>query len=226
MKQQRGMLLLASVAAVTCLLLGACSSGGDGPAPTSGGTAPSGTQPADSATVTSTAPEEALSIYVQRRLSQGFVANCDDAKRPDDVGKQCAKKLGERNGFVAYRLGPTFGDYTRIMILEQRDGVWTIAQQEAHDPNQPDVPGIPWPLEVDAEVVVVGTAPDCLKVRQQPAITGTELDCLQDGAKVKIVAGPTSADDIDWWQLEGQGWAASNYLRYPDAGVPEPTAAE
>jgi hypothetical protein len=221
---QRSAAFFVGVAAAVLLI--ACSSGGGSTKPDTTPTAPAGTEPATSATVTSTAPEEALGTYVQRRLSQGFVADCDKAKRPDDVGKQCAKKLGERHGLVAYKLGPTFGDYTRIMILEQKDGGWTIARQETHDPNDPDVPGIPWPLEVGAEVVVVGTAPDCLKVRQQPSITGTELDCLKDGETVKIVAGPTSADDIEWWQLEGQGWAASNYLRYPDAGVPEPTVSE
>jgi len=37
------------------------------------------------------------------------------------------------------------------------------------------------------------------------------------------VGGPIEIDDIEWWQLEGYGWAAGTYLRYPDeAGVATP----
>ncbi len=223
MDRRRTAFLLTGVAVLAYALLNACSSAQQHPTPGGSGT-PVNTQPAGSSTAVSTAPEEALRLYVQRRLSQGFVDDCDDAKRPDDIGKQCARRLGERNGLVAYTLGPAFGDYTRIMVLEQRDGVWTIAYQETHDPDQPPIPGIPWPLEIGANVVVVGTAPQCLKIRQEPTISGTELDCIADGRQVKVVAGPVDADDIQWWQLEGLGWAAGNYLRYPDeATTPEPT---
>lgn len=204
---------------VALLLLTACSSSGG-----NSSTTPGPTGQATSAPVAE--PEEALGIYVQRRLSQGFVADCDDAQRPDDVGKQCATRLGERNGLIAFALGPTFSEYTQILILQQLDGAWTIAAQEAHDPDGPDVPGIPWPLDVGAEVVVAGAAPDCLKVRQEPALTGQELDCISDGTSATIIAGPQHADEIEWWQLENLGWAASNYLRYPDSGIPEPTEDE
>jgi hypothetical protein len=163
---------------------------------------------------------------VQRRLSQGFVVDCEDAVRPDDVGKQCAERLGERDGLIAFKLGPTFGEYTWIMVLKLDQGVWTIARQETHSIDDPEVPGIPWPLAVGADVVVAGTAPDCLKVRQEPSLTGQELDCIADGVPTKIVAGPQNADEIEWWQLENLGWAAANYLRYPDSDVPEPTTEE
>lgn len=216
------MILLAGVAGLAYVLLSACSSSSNNPTPAGSSTPPT-TQPTESSTVTSAAPEEALRLYVQRRLSQGFVATCDDAKRPGDVGKQCARKLGERRGMVAYALGPTFAEYTRIMILKQENGVWTIAQQESRNPDQAPIPGVPWPLEVGAEVVVVGTAPVCLKIREQPTTAGTQLGCINDATKVKIAAGPVDADDIQWWQLEGQGWAAADYLRYPDAVTPEPT---
>ncbi len=224
---RRRTFLLAAVAGVACLALGGCSSGRDSSPPNGGATAALGTQPPGStATAPTIAPEEALRTYVQRRLSQGFVADCEEARRPDDVGKQCARKLGERNGLVAFALGPTFSEYTRIMILQQQDGGWTIARQETRDPDNPDVPGVPWPLAVGAEVVVAGTAPDCLRVRQEPANTGIELACIPDGTTVTIIAGPVGADDIQWWQLEGQGWAAADYLRYPDSGVAEPTTEE
>ena len=216
MERQRGFFFLAGLA-LTFALVSGCSSSKGTAQPTGSGTANAATgRPANSATAVSTAPEDALRLYVQRRLTQGFVADCAKAKRPDDVGKQCAAKLGERSGLVAYKLGPTFASYTRIMILEQQNGVWTIARQQSRNPGQPDIPGVPWPLKVGAEVVVVGTAPDCLKVRAQPTITANPLDCVHDGTKVKVVAGPVDADDIEWWQLEGKGWAAADYLRFPD----------
>jgi len=227
MTAQRAALLI-GIATAAVLMFSACSSDSDGVPASGSPAAPVGTQPPESATTALpvTAPEEALRIYVQRRLSQSFVANCDEAKRPDDVGKQCARRLGERSGLVAYALGPTFGEYTRLMILLQQDGTWTIAHQETRDPDNPAAPGVPWPLEVGAVVIVAGTAPDCLKIREAPAISGQELDCLNDGVTLSIIAGPVDADGIEWWQLEGQGWAAANYLRYPDSSVPEPTPEE
>ena len=91
----------------------------------------------------STSPEQALALYVERRLSQGFVANCDDAERPQDTGKQCARLRGERDGMRAYELGPTFGEYTRLIILQPANDTWTIAVLENRDPNGPPVPGVP-----------------------------------------------------------------------------------
>ncbi|MDZ4278140.1 MAG: hypothetical protein U1B78_03265, partial [Dehalococcoidia bacterium] len=93
-----------------------------------------------------TPPEEALRLFVQRRLNQGFVPNCDDAKRPDDIGKQCARLRAERDGLLAFELGPTFAEYTRLLILQPVDGTWTIVHSETRDLSQPPPEGIPWPL--------------------------------------------------------------------------------
>lgn len=161
------------------------------------------------------APEEALQLFVQRRLNQGFIADCADAQRPDDVGKQCATLRGEREGMLAYELGPTFAEYTRLIILERVGDTWTIAHQETRDPNTEDVPGIPWPLEVGATVIVAGTG-DCLTVRDQPGLSALSVDCIDDGQEVTISAGPTDRDGLQWWRLEGYGWSAGSYLRYPE----------
>lgn len=209
-----GAALAAAAFAVAC-----GDNGNSGPATPSTGT------PVPNQTVTP--PEEALRLFVQRRLNQGFVSDCDEAERPDDVGKQCARLRGERNGLLAYELGPTFAEYTRLLILQQTADGWTIARQETRDPDQPPVPGIPWPLEVGVSVVVAGTTPDCLKIRQAPGLSETELDCIEDGTVVTTVGGPNETDEIEWWQLEGLGWAAGNYLRYPEeAPTPEPTPEE
>jgi hypothetical protein len=199
--------LAVSALTILALLSLRCGDGG-------GSSAPDGTNVGPTATA-STPPEEALRLYVQRRLGQGFVQECEDARRPDDVGKQCARYRGERNGLLAYELGPTFSEYTRLIILERAGGSWTIAHLENRDPSLPDVPGIPWPLEVGITAVVAGTG-DCLRVRSQPGTGSPQVDCIDDGETVTIVAGPVELDDLEWWQLEGYGWAAGAWLRYPD----------
>ena len=162
-----------------------------------------------------TPPEEALRLWVERRLNQGFVADCDEARRPDDVGKQCARLRGERDGLLAYELGPTFGEPTRLMILQAIGGSWTIAYLEERDPDLAPVPGIPWPLETGATVVVVGTS-RCLRVREEPGLQAREVDCLENGTVVTTGAGPVERDGLEWWRLEGYGWSAGRWLRYPE----------
>jgi hypothetical protein len=213
----------ALVLAIATLVAVGCSSG-SGTKPST--TPPDGSTPSATSTTGATpssSAEDALGLYVQRTLSQGFVADCDDAQRPFDVGKQCAHKLGERGDLAAYSLGPTFSEATRILILKPDAGAWTLVTIVNIDPNLPQAPGIPWPLAVGAQVVVAGTAPDCLKVREAPGLSSTDTECLPDGTAVSIVAGPVDQDDIEWWQLEGHGWAAGNYLRFADAATPEPT---
>jgi hypothetical protein len=169
----------------------------------------------------SAAPEEALALYVERRLSQGFVADCDDALRPQDTGKQCARYRGERDGLVAYELGPTFSEYTRLIILQPANDTWTIAVLENRDPNGPPVPGVPWPLRIGATVVVAGVT-DCLRVRERAGVLATEVACLENDTTVTISNGPVQVDDLEWWELEGYGWSASSWLRYPDEAEPAP----
>ena len=204
--------LAAAAIVIVAALAVACSSGGGkiSSTPAPGGT-PNGTP--------AIPPEDALARYVQNRLSQGFVADCVKAQRPGDVGKQCAQKLGERGDLLAYALGPTFSEPTRILVLKPESGDWTLVTIDNLDPNQPGAPGIPWPLEIDAQVVVAGTAPDCLKVREAPGLGGAQLDCINDGTRVTVVAGPVEQDSIVWWQLQELGWAAADYLRYPEEAV-------
>jgi hypothetical protein len=216
---------LAAVALLTvaAALAFACSSGSNPPSTGTPATPATGETPSSNATP-STSPEDALARYVQNRLIQGFVPNCDNARRPDDVGKQCAHFRGKRGDLVAYELGPSFSNPTRIMILKPEAGDWTLVSIETLDPNQPGAPGIPWPVEAGAHIVVAGTAPDCLKIREAPGIGSTQVDCINDGTAVTVVAGPVAQDNIDWWQLENLGWAAADYLRYPDeAGTPAAT---
>lgn len=203
-----GLMLMAAafLSLVACDTFGGSS---DGEVPSPGGADDEPTS-VDSASV-----EEALRLYVERRLRQGFVADCEDAERPADVGKQCASFRGERSNLRAYELGPTFAEYTRLLILEQLDDGWTIAHQENRDPNLPAAPGIPWPLALGERVVVAGTG-ECLRVRDAPDQQGAEIACYVDGTPVTITDGPIEADSLQWWQLDRLGWSASNWLRYPE----------
>ncbi|MGD9894110.1 MAG: CAP domain-containing protein [Dehalococcoidia bacterium] len=54
---------------------------------------------------------------------------------------------------------------------------------------------------------------DCLNVRRGPGRAATIVVCLPDGSAVTITGGPISADGIDWWMIDGLGWAAGEYLR-------------
>lgn len=187
-----------------------------------GGGGSEGGTPTPNASLPSTPPEDVLRLYVDRRLFAGFVANCDDAKQPEDVGKQCARRVAERDGLLAYELGPTFSEYTRLIILKAVGDTWTIEHLEERNPNEPPPPGVPWPIEVGAQLVVAGTAPDCLRIRDRAGLRGGEVACIDDGIAVTVVSGPVEVDGLEWWQLEAYGWAAGTYLRYPDeAGATE-----
>ena len=169
-------------------------------------------------------PEEALRLWVQRRLRQSFVADCEEAQRPNDAGKQCASFLGARGSMRAYELGPVFSAPTRLIILQQIADMWTIVHLENRDPSHPQPPGIPWPLRPGATVVVIITD-DCLRVREHPGLGARQIDCLENGTEVTISGGPTEIDGLQWWELEGyEGWSASTWLRYPEEATPAPPA--
>ncbi|HEX2173909.1 MAG TPA: peptidoglycan DD-metalloendopeptidase family protein [Dehalococcoidia bacterium] len=61
--------------------------------------------------------------------------------------------------------------------------------------------------------VIVRGSEGCLNVRSTPGLRGRVLGCLPEGTRVTIVAGPTSADGLSWYSLQGRGWAAGAYLQ-------------
>ena len=208
--QQRPMLPIAAIAlaGMLALLAAGCESAADTVTP-AGTAAPS---PTATVALPDDAPEETLRAWANSHLSQGFVPECSLARRPDDVGKVCAGLRAERDGILAYGVGPTFSEFTRLFLLEPIDGAWTIIHEETIDPN---LPGIPWPLAVGASVIVaVGS--DCLQVRDQPGLQAVPVDCLENGTAVTISAGPADRDGFQWWRLSGHGWAVGALLRYPD----------
>ena len=130
----------------------------------------------------------------------------------------CSTKKGDRQGAEAYILGPSATNSTEWAFLAQQNGAWQVTQITPITTDNAAVPGIPWPLVQGAEVVVVGTGA-CLNVRTEPKVDpGNAVDCIADGTKIKLAAGPTDANGIQWWQVDGRaGWVAADYLRYEDA---------
>jgi len=170
--------------------------------------------------------DEALAAFVRARMNAEYAGDCSQAQTGQAAGKVCSIKRGERDNVQAYVLGPALSEPTQWALLEQRGGSWQVVYSPKITPDTRVVPGIPWPLRIGAEVVVIGTGA-CLNVRTEPKIApGNAVDCIADGTRIKLASGPVDMDGIQWWQVEGRtGWVASDYLRYPDASQePQPTA--
>lgn len=178
-----------------------------------------GAQPTPAATATPTgAAEAALARYVETTLGKAFAGECAQADAGRDAGKICAIFRGEREGKRAYVLGPVASEPTQWAFLEQQGGEWKVVHAPAITPDNAGVPGIPWPLRTGVEVVVLTKPDPCLNVRVGPSLNQSAVDCLSDGTRIKLAAGPVEADGHQWWQVDGRtGWVAADYLRYPDA---------
>jgi hypothetical protein len=205
-------LLLAAAAA---LLMAACfKDGGESSEP--GVTAATST-PGGPATPATGSPEEVLGTYAREKLQLDYVGDCESAKLPDDQGKLCTSFRGDRGPMKAYVAGPAFTEFTTWLFAEQQAGQWQVVGEFPIRPQATDVPGIPWPLTVGAQVVVVSTG-QCLNVRDGPGLGKAAIDCLKNGTTIKLGEGPQEVDDFQWWRIDGRdGWVAADWLRYPDA---------
>ncbi|MHB8376968.1 MAG: hypothetical protein ACYDEB_08435 [Dehalococcoidia bacterium] len=216
------LLVLATVLSLAATLA-ACSGGPSKPAPTPTPTVPGAV--------------DVIAEWVHANRNVDFIGDCNLAKPGIDIGKLCVRIAGVRGTRRAYSLGPTFSDPTALAMVEkQKDGTWKVLSVTNVDLSQGAVPGIPWPLQIGDEVVIVGLAKgDCLRVRDQPALTGKQLACEALGVKAIIQDGPKQADNFTWWKIAGtgfSGWAADHWLRLPDAiaqalqpATPTPAAA-
>ena len=195
------------LALVLVRAMAACTSGdGDNRAST-----PDATERIEQLVATAGPVEEVIRAWVQDHLSQGFVARCEESQRPGDVGKKCAHFHSECDGRLAYLPGPTFSEFRRLFILEQQNGIWTIIHEGTYSG---ELTTIPWPLAVGASVIVAIDS-ECLQVRDQPGLAAVPINCLDNGTAVTISAGPAEREGLIWWRLDGHGWSAGEWLRYP-----------
>lgn len=71
-------------------------------------------------------------------------------------------------------------------------------------------------LRADGFAVVTGTEGAALRARTRPGTDTNVQTRFREGQIVKIIEGPQSADDLEWWRIEADGvsgWAAAPYLK-------------
>ena len=204
--------LIIPIAALLIVLGAACGGGNNKTTPKT---------PAATATPANPGPEDVMGDWVRANRNVDFVGQCANAKQGIDVGKLCVTLAGTRGTRQAYYLGPTFSDYTALAMLEKKPEGWTVLSVANRDLSAGNVPGIPWPLQVGDQVVVVGLSDnDCLRVREQPSQQAPQMICIAPGSTAIIQEGPTAADNFQWWHITGDGfngWSAGTWLRLPDA---------
>ena len=162
-------------------------------------------------------PLPAVTAHVLTTLAKPLLDDCARADAARDAGKLCASAKGEREGRRAYQILTVGGAPAMWVIMENQGGQWRVANSVTVTPDNAGVTGVPWPLRTGVELVVVGANP-CLNVREGPSLAQRAVDCLRDGTRVTLTAGPANADNIIWWQVAGRaGWVSADYLRYPDA---------
>ena len=178
-------------------------------------------EPKATATPEKPGPEAAIEQWVRENRNVNFAGDCAQAQEGVDVGKLCILLRGERGARRAYDLGPTFSEPTALAIVEDTPEGWTVVSVTTRDPSAGAIPGIPWPLQVQDSVVVIGLGEnDCLLVREQPTQQAKQTICIPDGTTAIIQEGPVEAETFTWWRLAGEGfngWAAGRWLRLPEA---------
>lgn len=199
---------------VIAIVVAVILSGGDD---SDSASAPTPTPEASPTAVSGGGQEAAIAAYVRNELGEEYAGDCAGTTVENDAGKYCSAKRGEREGVHAYVIGLTFSEFSDWVFVGERGGQSQVVSTLGITPERQQVPGIPWPFNVGAEVVVTGTAPqNCLNVRTEPA--GQSVDCITEGTAITLAAGPQEADNRDWWRVEGRdGWVAADYLRYPDS---------
>lgn len=195
-----------------------------------GGDANDGAQTQPTAALSPTAQvagqaEAALAQFVQMTFSKPYAGDCSITNAATDAGKYCSLKRGEREGMQAFVLGLAFSEGERWAFATQSGGAWQVVASLEITPDSEEVPGIPWPLRIGAEVVITTGTGECLNIRTTPG--GNAVDCLSEGTRIKLAAGPQTANDLEWWRVDGRdGWVAAQYLRYADSTRdPTPTVA-
>ncbi len=128
--------------------------------------------------------------------------------------------LTRNNGKVAPQASPTTPAVVQVLPTPTGFGDPTVTVQAsaATTPQAPTQPSTNQ-IAINGWVQVAGTGSG-LVVRDSPAKAGKRLVVIPDGTKAQVVDGPTTADGLTWWKLQGydsknptsSGWCASQYL--------------
>lgn len=61
-----------------------------------------------------------------------------------------------------------------------------------------------------------GTAGQKLRLRVGPGLNEDTLRIVDDGTRLRVLEGPTTADGYDWWKVQTDdgllGWTAGTWL--------------
>jgi hypothetical protein len=124
-------------------------------------------------------------------------------------------------------------------------GVWGWVSQQGNDattaaevvptrtprptprPTLTPIPPTPEPvLQADGFAVITGTGGVSLLVRSNPGTDASLVTRVAEGETVRILEGPQSANEYEWWRVEvngASGWAAAPFLK--PVGPEAPTEA-
>lgn len=77
------------------------------------------------------------------------------------------------------------------------------------------------PIAIGDTVEIVPSG-ERINLRNAPGLQQAIVTTLEKGTRMEVVGGPQTADEIVWWELEGEpgrGWAAATFLRVVDSGT-------
>lgn len=166
----------------------------------------------DDASPTSTAtaePPPATALEAVGRFlendGQNFVGECPGPDDPPD-NSYCAREAGMSGSQIAFFVGPVFSEFSDEFFVRPEGNGFIVD----HIEPAPCGGQAPCPPVIGATVEI--TTEGCVNARSQPTITASINECVEDGTRAKLVAGPTQADARTWVELEGLGWVSAGFI--------------
>jgi hypothetical protein len=110
------------------------------------------------------------------------------------------------------------------VVLAPTDTPVPPTPKPSPSPAPPTATSVPPPISAGGFsqgdlVEVSGTSGDGLRLRSDPALSGSIVGLAGDNEVFRVQEGPVEADDYTWWFLVNpydstrKGWAVANYLR-------------
>jgi hypothetical protein len=108
---------------------------------------------------------------------------------------------------------------TRPLAVRRPPTLPAVAPTDAVTATNVSVPA--GPIAPGGFVEVQGTGTLGVRLRSGPGLNYTTNRVAEEGTRFKVLEGPQSVDDFEWWRLETKdgtiGWAAATYLK-PTSG--------
>jgi hypothetical protein len=72
-----------------------------------------------------TSPERAIAAWMSRH-GHRYAGDCAGTTLEEDVYKYCSTRYADRGDQQVYAIGPTFSEYTTWLLVERREGGWSV----------------------------------------------------------------------------------------------------